>query len=221
MRFFKILLLFVILFSSNFIYANFIHNQDSIWPNRKIILRLNFVNIMDPYIPAIQVGAEYSIRKRLSLYHELGYINSGLSPDGYFDKEIKGFKFINTLKFYPFEFSKYAKHFVGLDLGLNKYNAKSEIWVDMGPYSMAKPKTTNVSSYYAHLLTGFNIHIKPWYRLCIEYYVGIGIRYRNVKSDIDEEQEFRRSFYDPLRSQNEWMPSFTYGFKIGYLLKKK
>lgn len=85
--------------------VNLVSGQDSLDlqmdPFPKIIFTFSPLNMINPRVPAAQIGMEYRVAKKLALQHEAGYVYWKASKDSSFRfREKKGYRLRTELRYY-------------------------------------------------------------------------------------------------------------------------
>lgn len=184
------------------------------------------------YEPAFQFAYSYPLKGgKMQLQHELGYVTWNRTYYFWMDEEISyhGLRFRNQLRRYFLTRNEamerksspdFVRSYVALDV-MYKYG---NIWQDReisrqnGAYFETVDFITHKHVAAAHLLVGWESQFLSGSDAIMDYYIGVGVRYKSIHSKFEDltNEDLSPFFYDEL----DWPMSLSVmaGIRLGFRL---
>lgn len=190
----------------------------------KLSLKSGLISLIADPNPNIHLSAESKLSKKITMQHELAYMNSQLNPFLEYDIDpMSGFRIKSEMRLY-FKASPKGKTFTyfGPELFYKYQNYNRIDWLGRNDFTYSQQFE------YSRIkqLFGFNVKFGWMSRLTdrflIDYGFGIGVRYLTINSDLPEDVDTNVSDgFISRRNDGQYLtPGFNLHFKIGYVLKK-
>jgi len=194
--------------------------------NSEISMKIDPLAFFPPYSgPSARIGIEYKIKENWSLFNEIGYYLP-LKNEEYAPKNTNGYTAEIELKHYFANNDKTSGEYISAELfyKYHSYDTSDSISI----YKTRRYLNENYS--VSKNVEAFTIkygEMKVYsFGLIIDYYVGLGIRLKQSKNSLtDEENENIESSSDygpnifTNKAGNFIYPNFSLGIKIGYRIK--
>jgi hypothetical protein len=217
----KLLLLFMALLDS-------IHlsGQTPDTTNRNLLVKIAPIALLDPYSgSSIRLGAEHKIKNNKAIYLELGAF---LPNSIYNSKSVKnnaGFTIKSELKHYLYNQNCNSGVYCSFELN---YKYQSYITSDSIQLQNTYLKTYPVKKHVFSALVNFGEIFIAKCGFIIDINVGLGIRYKNVKSSLNNHENdnvIKVGDYGTNIMANQsgsfFYPDINMGIRIGYCIKYK
>lgn len=216
------IILFLSLISTAILQAQ----EDTIYRYPTLNLKFNPSALSNLTIPAAQVGAEYRAYKRLTFYHELGWM---IRNNPYLWR--RGYRHLTEARIY---LTGYEPPFPNVYFGAQFRN-----WwfraVDEGFFCRQNCAWTETMQYEIEqravggaVSLGFQLFVVPD-RLVLEFGGALGAMTRINRTDLPDDVElagFDFEFFDIFGRRDRWMdyersvPNIRIHFRLSYVLKK-
>ncbi len=195
--------------------------------NFQLTARLNPIALFNPAEGSILAGIEKRVKRRVTVGGDVGYIFWSLNTTSFQGTNtIQGLILRPSIRYYTSD----AIHFyVEAVFHYKMINNKQNDWVGMSCVNRVPTyfefKQYNVRSNTAGMSANFGFceNIFKSKKLYIEFYGGIGVRYRNVRVADDPRacihSSVNESPFDPLRTGTSILPFVPAGLRIGYVIK--
>lgn len=197
--------------------------------NNTSYIKVNLTTIFE-YEPAIQLAYSYPLwAGRFQMQHELGYVtwNRAYFPWLLENLSYHGFRLRNQLRYYytgkptnmELEYqTDYRRNYVALDL-MYKYGNmwwETEISRQGGAYFENIGLISHKHVGAVHLVIGVESEFLSGSNVILDYYAGVGMRYKELYSNEEEVDNMDLSpfFYDELGWQTTI--SFMAGIRLGF-----
>lgn len=181
-------------------YSGTSQQLDNTSSSRTVTGRFNFMGFMDYYDVNFSIGAEYRLKPNLSVGSDIAYIYQ--SAYLYESKNSKGFIFRPFLRIYT---GKDRRGFFETELHYKFVSYKITDWI-------ARDVTNGVPAYEEYttfhfrknvfgvnIKTGTQANLSKDKRFRLEFYVGLGIRFKNQGTDEGSYIRQRGFFVDLYR----------------------
>jgi hypothetical protein len=161
-------------------------------------------------------GMEFRIKSKIGVYLEAG---------GYFKNfnglsNIKGYIIKTDLRWY-FDTEEDLYFSIGYLYKRQNYNTADSITIGNGYF-----KNYKVDKYINCVTLNFGQHYYLNQHFYLDFFGGLGIRYKNVHSDLAEEEKSKRFYYNdsmslPLQHGDgkRFLPNFDLGLKLSFIIK--
>jgi hypothetical protein len=193
----------------------------------RLTARVNPLSLFNPAEGAIIAGIEKRIKKRVSVGGDAGYIFWSLNTTSFQGTStMQGFLFRPAIRYYTTD----AMHFYIEGAANIKYiNNRQTDWLGMNCIddvpSYYEFTEYNIRSTTAGFSANFGVceNIFKSQKLYLEFYGGIGMRYRDIKISNDKRacitSSVNESPFDPLRTGKSVLPFIPAGIRLGYTIK--
>lgn len=168
----------------------------------KLVLTISPGHLIEFYHgTSANFGAELSLTDRFSFYGEVGkYLPNSLIANNYYQK---GTTVLGELKYYFWTSKSDSKHSISL-----QYMHGNQSYTRADPIGPVNDLTTfsvyEVDKEFQDLSVRYGILFVNSKRLVVNPYLGIGLRYQQVKTGITNEQMANLNFYSDW-SPHEWI----------------
>ncbi len=197
--------------------------------NSEISIKIDPLAFLPPYSgPSARIGIEYKIKENWSLFNEIGYYLP-LKNEEYAPKNTNGYTAKIELKHYFAKVNKTSGEYVSAELfyKYHSYDISDSISIYDPPNSRVYYKENYSVSKNVEAFTIKYGEMKVYsFGLVIDYYVGLGIRLKQSKNSLTNEENENidsSSDYGPNiftnQAGNFIYPNFSLGIKIGYRIK--
>lgn len=186
---------------------------------KEIIARFNFAGLLDPYDENISFGGEYRFNPHWSTGSDVAYIFRSLylSESNYSN----GFILRPFIRYYPKKdrggFFEAEIHYKHVSYQITDWIGKDEI---NGVPSYEEYSTFHYikNAYGLNIKTGNSANLTRDKRLRLEFYAGLGVRFKNQGADIGDYFR-RRGFLVDIYNPNYTTFVVPMGMRIVYKLK--
>lgn len=149
------------------------------FPEKKIVIRFNFIGLLDPYDENISMGAEYRFNAHWSTGSDVAYIFNSIYLSE--SKKVNGFIFRPFIRYYP---ENHKKSFFEAEIHYKNVAYQITDWIgrdaDNGVPAYEEYATFNYNKnvYGLHFKAGTQANLSRNKKLRLEVHLGLGIRYK-------------------------------------------
>lgn len=168
----------------------------------KLLLTISPGHLVEFYHgTSVNVGGEFSLNEHFGFYGEVGkYLPNSLIANNYYQK---GSTLLGELKYYFNPEKITSKHYLSL-----QYMRGNQSYTRADPIGPVNDLTTfsvyDVDKEFHDFSMRYGILFVNSKRLVLNPYIGIGLRYQQVETDITNEQMAILNFYSG-RSPHQWI----------------